>query len=213
MDLWLVRSPLPLASVAHEPTLNQSQVSVPTHWRSPRRSHPRRARYSRNLKIREAIPGDGAAIARIRRENAAYYAGLAPELFRLPDDDGLDEFADPTADDNSSRALFILAEIDEEVVGHLYAEVVSPGESDRFQASSDGVETRLFIHALSVLQQHWRKGIATALVETAEVWGRERGATVALCDTWPESPVSLPFWEQRMRYEPRSVRLRKQLIE
>jgi GNAT superfamily N-acetyltransferase len=56
-----------------------------------------------------------------------------------------------------------------------------------------------------------RRGVATALVETAEAWGRERGATVALCDTWTESPVSLPFWEEHMRYEGRSLRLRKRL--
>jgi GNAT superfamily N-acetyltransferase len=70
---------------------------------------------------------------------------------------------------------------------------------------------RLFIHALSVLRNHRRRGIATALVESAEAWGRDRGATISLCDTWPDSPVSMPFWEERMRYESRSVRLRKRL--
>jgi GNAT superfamily N-acetyltransferase len=163
------------------------------------------------LNIRQAIPGDGAAIARVHRENAAYYVGLAPDLFRLPEDDGLIEFADPGPDDNTSTKLFIVAEFADEVVGHLYAELISPSESDRFQSPSDMSEVRLFIHALSVLQEYWRRGIATALVETAEAWGRERGATVALCDTWPESPVSRPFWEQRMNYETRSVRLRKRL--
>jgi para-nitrobenzyl esterase len=47
---------------------------------------------------------------------------------------------------------------------NLYAEIISPGESDRFQSPSDMIEIRLFIHALSVLQKHWRQGIATALV-------------------------------------------------
>ena len=150
-------------------------------------------------------------IARVHRDSAAYYVGLAPELFRTPDDDGLVEFADPGPDDNSSTRLFIVAEVDDEVVGHLYAELITPGESDRFQSPSDMSEVRLFIQALSVLQIYWRRGIATALVETAEAWGRERGATIALCDTWPDSPVSLPFWERRMKYESRSVRLRKRL--
>lgn len=188
-------------------------IDVPGRPARSRKRDSMWRRYARALKIREAIPGDGAAIARIHKENAAYYVELAPELFRLPDDHGLNEFADPTADDNSSTTLFIVAEINNEVVGHLYAEIVSPGESDRFQSPSEMVETRLFIHALSVSQKHRRQGIATALVEAAEAWGRQRGATVALCDTWPESPVSLPFWEQRMRYTPRSVRLRKRLIE
>ena len=163
------------------------------------------------LRIRNAVPGDGAAIARVHRDSAAYYVGLAPELFRMPDDDGLVAFAEPGPDDNPVTTLFIVAEVGDEVVGHLYAQVIAPQDSDRFQSISDLQETRLFIEALSVLQSHWRQGVATALVEAAEAWGRERGATVALCDTWAESPVSLPFWEERMRYEGRSIRLRKRL--
>ncbi len=140
-----------------------------------------------------------------------YYVGLAPDLFRMPDDDGLIEFVEPGQEDNSSTSLFIVAEVDDEVVGHLYAELIKPEESDRFQSASDLSEVRLFIHALSVLQDYWRRGIATALVETAEAWGRARGATISLCDTWPDSPVSMPFWQRRMNYESRSIRLRKRL--
>jgi GNAT superfamily N-acetyltransferase len=129
----------------------------------------------------------------------------------MPDDDGLVSFAEPGPDDNSATTLFLVAEVGDELVGHLYAQVVAVQDSDRYQSNSDLRETRLFIEALAVLQSHWRQGVATALVEVAEVWGRERGATVALCDTWTGSPVSLPFWEERMRYEGRSIRLRKRL--
>jgi GNAT superfamily N-acetyltransferase len=129
----------------------------------------------------------------------------------MPDDDGLVEFAEPGPNDNSSTSLFIVAEVDDEIVGHLYAQVIAPEGSDRFESISDLRETRLFIQALSVLQSHWRQGVATALVAAAEAWGRDRGATVALCDTWIGSPVSLPFWEERMKYEGRSLRLRKRL--
>jgi len=166
---------------------------------------------SLQVNIREAIPGDGAAIARIHRENAAYYVGLDTELFRIPDEDGLDSFADPGPEDNTPTTLFIVAELDGEIVGYLYAELVSPIESARFQSPSDLSEVRLIVQALGVLQDRWRRGIATGLVETAEVWGREHGATVVLCDTWPDGPVSLPFWEHGMGYKPRSVRLRKRL--
>jgi GNAT superfamily N-acetyltransferase len=172
---------------------------------------PERRSYALGLNIRKATRGDGAAIAKVHRDSAAYYVGLAPELFRTPDDDGLVAFAEPGPDDNSSTTLFIVAEVDDEIVGHLYAEVIAPDDSDRFQSTSDLQETRLFIQALAVLQSHWRQGIASALVEAAEAWGRERGATVALCDTWTGSPVSLPFWEQHMKYEGRSIRLRKRL--
>jgi GNAT superfamily N-acetyltransferase len=140
-----------------------------------------------------------------------YYAGLAPDLFRVPDGEGLVEFVEPTPADNSETSLLIVAELDGEVVGHLFAELVTPTDSDRFQSPAEMSEVRLFIQALSVLQRHWRRGVATALVGEAETWGRDRGATVVLCDTWPDSPVSMPFWTGRMGYATRSVRLRKRL--
>jgi GNAT superfamily N-acetyltransferase len=163
------------------------------------------------LAIREAVPGDGPAIAAIHSDNAAYYVELAPDLFRAPDPDGLAEFVDPSPEDNSPASVFLVAQDRSAVVGYLLAELVSPTPTDRYQSSTDLNEVRLFIHALAVLQACWRRGIAGRLVEAAEEWGRERGAAIVLCDTWLESPVSLPFWEERMGYSRRSVRMRKRL--
>jgi GNAT superfamily N-acetyltransferase len=160
-----------------------------------------------------ALPSDGAAIASVFRDGCGYYVGLAPDLFQMPKEDGLLEFVTPGPEDNSATSLYIVAEVNAQIVGHLYAELISPTDADRFQGNSDLSEVRLFIHGLSVQRDHWRQGVATALVEAAEAWGRERGAIVALCDTWPDSPVSLPFWEQKMNYRPRVVRLRKPLTE
>jgi len=163
------------------------------------------------LTIREAVAGDGAAIARVHSDSSAYYAGLAPELFRMPEEDGLVEFLEPTPADNSGSSLLVVADEAGEVVGVLLAELLTPGDTERFQSPAELREVRLFIQALSVLRSHWRRGIATALVRAAEAWGREAGATVVMCDTWPESPVSLPFWENGMGYETRSIRLSKRL--
>jgi GNAT superfamily N-acetyltransferase len=60
-------------------------------------------------------------------------------------------------------------------------------------------------------ESYKRKGVATRLVAAAEQWGRTRGATVALCDTYVGSRQSIPFWQERTAYQPRSVRLRKRL--
>jgi GNAT superfamily N-acetyltransferase len=161
--------------------------------------------------IRQGRSGDGAAIARIHREGSAYYVGLAPDLFRLPDEDGLVAFLEPSADENTETSLLLVAELDGEVVGSLYAELLDADSSGHFQSPSDLREVRLFINAVGVLPERWRSGVASALVEAAERWGRDRHATVSLCDTWLGSPVSLPFWEERMGYERRSVRMRKRL--
>jgi GNAT superfamily N-acetyltransferase len=56
-----------------------------------------------------------------------------------------------------------------------------------------------------------RTGVATQLVEAAEAWGRSKGATVAICDTYIHSPLSVPFWERRMGYARRALVFRKVL--
>ena len=42
--------------------------------------------------IREARDEDAVGIARLGQENSRYYVQLAPELFRVPDEEGLIEF-------------------------------------------------------------------------------------------------------------------------
>ena len=162
------------------------------------------------ITVREARPGDAAGIARCHVDSARYYIELAPELFRMPAEEGLVEFVEPKGslpDDH----LEIVAEIDGEIAGHLEARLEHPLESARFQIVSEVGETRLFINALATAEPFKRKGVATGLVEAAEEWGRERGATSAFLDTWVESPSSVPFWEERMGYDRRSIIFRKPL--
>jgi GNAT superfamily N-acetyltransferase len=109
----------------------------------------------------------------------------------------------------SSYAL--IAEIDGQVAGYLDASIEEPDEVARFSGNRDLRERRLFINSVVTAEAHKRKGVATRLVRAAEDWARAQGVTIALCDTFLGSPQSLPFWEKRMGYERRSVRLRKRL--
>jgi GNAT superfamily N-acetyltransferase len=143
-------------------------------------------------------------------ENAAYYRSLAPDSFRTPDEDGLPEAVEPSADPDPAT-LELVAEIDGEVVGYLGAHLIAPDEHARFQMVPYLAAPRLWIDSLGTLQSHWRRGVGSLLVEAAEAWGREHGAVVAMCDTWLGSPVSLTFWEGRMGYGRRAVILEKPL--
>ena len=162
------------------------------------------------ITVRDAAPGDGAGIVRCHEDSARYYVELAPELFRLPDEDGLVEFAEPKGS-LPDDYLEIVAEIDGEIAGHLEAKLEPALESARFQIVSDVGETRLFINALATAERFKRRGVATGLVRAAEEWGRERGATSVFLDTWVNSPSSVPFWEERMGYDRRSIIFRKPL--
>jgi GNAT superfamily N-acetyltransferase len=161
--------------------------------------------------IRAARPGDGKDIARNGLESARYYRDLAPEDFRLPNREELAEWVDSWLPANGESEIALVAEIDGQVVGYLEARLEPPMEDARFQSNPDLGETRLFINYLVTAQAFWRRGVGTRLVKAAEEWGRSRGAAVAVCDTHVDSPVSIPFWEERMGYRRRAVILRKPL--
>jgi ribosomal protein S18 acetylase RimI-like enzyme len=163
--------------------------------------------------VREARADDAPGIARIGLENARLHVRLAPELFRVPDEDGLVEFIADDADWREDPAnLALVAEVDGRVAGYLEASVQPPLESARWQSQQDLGELRLLINYVGTGEGYKRRGVATSLVDAAEAWGSGRGAKVAVCDTWIDSPMSVPFWEERMGYQRRAIIFRKPLV-
>jgi GNAT superfamily N-acetyltransferase len=162
--------------------------------------------------IRDYRDGDAAGIAQISRDNARFHVGLAPDYFKVPDEDGFVELIEKDAEwRDASDNLALVAELDGEVAGYLEATVHAPLETARWQAQRDLGETRLAINFVGTAEAHMRKGVGTRLVEAAEAWGRSQGATVAVCDTYIDSPLSVPFWELRMGYTRRAIVFRKPL--
>jgi hypothetical protein len=49
-------------------------------------------------------------------------------------------------------------------------------------------------------------------MEAVEEWARSRGAVIGLLDTYIESPLSVPFYEQGMGYSRRALRFRKEFM-
>jgi len=164
-----------------------------------------------DVAIRKVRPGDGEGLARIWMENAQYYVALAPGDFQLPQAEGLAQFLDPLPESESDARIFLVAEVDGELAGYAVATLTPPLESAHRQYVPYHAETRIYIDALGIGDAHQRRGLATRLVEELEQWGRERGATLAATDTYVESPLSVPFWQERMGYRPRSVVMWKRL--
>jgi GNAT superfamily N-acetyltransferase len=65
--------------------------------------------------------------------------------------------------------------------------------------------------ALIVEHGIWHRGAGAALLKAAESRGRERGAEIVRLDTYAHSPVSVPFYEERMGYTRRSIVFQKWL--
>jgi GNAT superfamily N-acetyltransferase len=163
------------------------------------------------LVIRAGRRGDGAALARIHRDGAAYYLAFAPEAFQMPDEDGLVAYIEGELEP-AAGALVLVADLDGEPAAAIFARIVPALDEARYQWSPAFAHTRLSIEYLATGEAKRRHGVATALVEAAEQWGRDRGATLAFTDTFLRSPASLPFWRDRMGYAERSVSLFKPLI-
>jgi len=164
------------------------------------------------VKVRNARPGDGEALGRLWVEDALYYVELFPEDFRVPNQDGLvEDLENALARKRDHSRLWLVAEIDGEVVGQLGAHVEPPMENADRQMIPYLGSTRLFIDSLGTSSAYRRQGVASALVEAAEDWGRRKGAAVAILDTYTRSPVSVPFWEKRMHYSRRAIIFQKSL--
>ncbi len=165
-----------------------------------------------DLVIRKAQTSDAAGVAALHRRNAAIYARMAPELFRVPDDEGLVDYLTSDADERADpNNLALVAEVGEEIAGYLEASIQPPMQDARWHGSVDVGETRLFINFVGTCPSYHRRGVATRPVQAAEDWGRANGAAIATCDTWIDSPLSMPFWESRMGYKRKNVIFRKRL--
>jgi GNAT superfamily N-acetyltransferase len=166
---------------------------------------------SMSLTIRPARRGDGAGIAGVWLSAAAYYADLDPAHFQLPQADGLAEEWDGQLGQDCEDTLRLVAEAEGRVVGWLSARIEPPEDTAAVQLTREHGWTRLAVDALLVDRRWWRHGAGTALLGAAETWGYDQGARVARLDTYAHSPVSVPFYEQRMGYQRRSIIFQKDL--
>jgi GNAT superfamily N-acetyltransferase len=129
----------------------------------------------------------------------------------MPLIDGLAEELDAELGGAPSPDIRLVAEIEGEVAGVLFARLLTPQAGAEREISRDLRERRMRIEYIATAEAYQRRGVATALVEAAEARARERGAAIVETWTYHGSPLSLPFWTERMGYVERSVNLRKQL--
>jgi len=164
-----------------------------------------------HVTVRAARAGDGVSINRLWLSAAAYYTDLDPDHFQLPADDGLGGSWDDDLTETSDDSLRLVAEVDGQVVGWLTARIEQPAANPDRQLVRELSWRRLAIDALVVHRDQWRHGAGTALLEAAEDWGRSSGARVVRLDTYAHSAVSVPFYEEHMGYERRSIVFQKWL--
>jgi GNAT superfamily N-acetyltransferase len=166
-----------------------------------------------SILIRPERRGDGQGLALVWLDIANYYAEIDPERFQIPDAEGLaDWFEQGLSVSKPEHRFEYVADLDGQVVGLVAALTEEPHASASRQLIRELSYTRLIVNALAVRRSFWRHGIGRQLLTAAEEWGRSRGATIALLDTYIRSRVSVPFYEQGMGYTRHSLNLSKHLM-
>jgi GNAT superfamily N-acetyltransferase len=164
------------------------------------------------LIIRVARREDAASLADALLEWGRQYTEVDPEAFQVPEADGLaaslEEQLVAKPDDN---ALWLVAERGKLLVGYIQAQIWRPFEGAERHIMRDASETILKVDALFVSARERRAGVGTALMDAAESWGKERGASRAVVISYPHSPTAVPFYEERMRYERMTIGFSKPL--
>lgn len=160
--------------------------------------------------IRPARPGDGAGLASLHLAGGEDYVALDPIRFRVPDEDGLGEWLDRDLASSGSSWICYVAEEDGRIVGQVEARLLQPMESARYQVITALGQVRGEVNSLGVLKSYRRRGIGRSLMEQAERWLADQGASVIELDTLATSPESVPFYEA-IGYRPRSIIFERKL--
>lgn len=164
-----------------------------------------------DVQVRPPTPDDAEALARSWQEGARELLDMAPERFRMPDEDGLVEFfREDLAGSAGPDLLSLVAEVEGQIAGSLEAQLREAIDSARFQVLDYLGKPRVYVNHLSVSPSFRRRGVATALMDAAERWAREKGAGSIALDTFAESPLSVPFYEA-VGYERASIVFEKRL--
>jgi GNAT superfamily N-acetyltransferase len=161
--------------------------------------------------VRAARPGDGEGCARAWLDAARYYVEIEPDAFQVPAEDGLAEWFEELHAEPRPDGLTLVATVAGEVAGFVTAEFQPPAASATFQLTKAAAMPRVYVHALVVGQPYRRAGVGTALMAAVEDWARGRGAAMVSLDTNLRSPLSVPFYEDRMNYYRHGVIFRKLL--
>jgi GNAT superfamily N-acetyltransferase len=165
-----------------------------------------------SLVVRLARPSDAADLARSWIDVARHYVELDADAFQVPDSDGLVAwFEELLQRPRSEDAVWLVAEVDGRVVGDVAARLERPTEDAARQLLRDLGRVRLYVDALGVQEAYRRRGVGARLMHTVEAWGRDKGAVRSALSTFHASPLSVPFYEQGMGYERRSIIFEKRL--
>ncbi|MCB0149638.1 MAG: GNAT family N-acetyltransferase, partial [Caldilineaceae bacterium] len=119
------------------------------------------------------------------------HADALPSFFKQPTDLTFPPSRFAELLDNPDTVI-LLAEIDGEPAGYLYADT-----SPAMETSSTYSLERVWIHHIGVEPAHQRQGAGTALIEAARQLARARGISTIALATWWFNDRAIRFFEEQ----------------
>jgi GNAT superfamily N-acetyltransferase len=164
-----------------------------------------------DVRVRPVRPGDGPGCARAWMDAGRHYAAIDSEQFQLPVEAGLVDWFERLHANLAADRLVLVACVQEDVAGFVSAVLNSPEPDAQWELIRQLGRTRAFVAALVVAEHYRRRGVGTALMTEMERWARQQGATSVSLRTNLRSPLSMPFYEERMGYTREGAVFRKRL--
>ena len=156
--------------------------------------------------IRVATIDDVEALADVYISSARHHVAIDPEFYVVPDREVVaKDLRDALGTEDEGRVVRLVAEVDGSVVGSATVELRRPNAASMLAprvAAAVGV---------AVLEDRRGGGIGSRLMEAAEDWARQRGATLMMLDTSAANAEAVRFYKERHGYRLRGVLLTKDL--
>lgn len=163
------------------------------------------------IRLRKVRDSDAEDLATAWRDQSQVYAELDPDVFSVPDAEGLGPWLVDglAAQADPDRRLVLVADVEGQAAGFLIAAVVPPHPAAHRQSQRDLSQARVQIEALAVQRAYWRRGVGSRLLRAAEDWARNRGATMISAQAFVRGPAG-PFLDAR-GYAPQATMYGKRL--
>jgi hypothetical protein len=162
--------------------------------------------------IRAADVRDAVSLAYAWKEFGRYYAELDAAEFRVPHVEGLPEwFESRLRADGGEDASWLVADHGGEVIGFIQAEIWRPAEDADRQLMREVAEPILKVNSLMVLEDERGAGGRNSADEGRRSVGEGARSDARNSHCVLSSPAVVGFYQNRMRYDRRTVGFRKEL--
>jgi GNAT superfamily N-acetyltransferase len=165
-----------------------------------------------SIVIRTPKAEDAEGLARAARDLGEQYARLEPERFQVPERDAqVTWYRETLRRSLPENCVWLVAEVDGEPVGEVYAVLHEPMANAAIQPQLDVGRRRVYLNYLAVRSEYQSQGIGGRLLSAVEAWARENRAELISTDTNLRSNVGAVEFYERNGFQKQAVVLRKTL--